>query len=59
MVVSAGVLISAASNVPGAANGITPLGIPVGIAMAAGALVAIAAVALLTVDRPRAQDPEQ
>lgn len=56
---SAGVVLSVASNVPGAADGITPLGVPMGIAMAAGAGVAVAAVASLTVGRPRAQDPER
>jgi hypothetical protein len=51
--VSAGVLLSVASNLPGAADGITPLGVPLGIAMAAGACVAVAAVATAVVSIPR------
>ena len=46
IVLSASVLLSVASNVPGAANGVTPLGVPMGIAMAAGACVAVAGLAL-------------
>ncbi len=43
LVACAGVLLVVASNVPGAANGITPLGLQMGTAMAAAALIALLA----------------
>lgn len=44
---AAGVLLIVASNLPGGADGITPLGVPMAFAMAAAALVTILSAALV------------
>lgn len=54
-----GVLVVVASNVPGAFDGITPLGVPMGLAMAAAAAVAlVAAIVAVRPVRSR-QEPER
>ena len=48
-VASLGVLLVVASNVPGAMDGVTPLGVPMGIAMVAAAVVAVLAASVSVV----------